>query len=172
MELNGGSIIQAQITNEETGLPTPISSPNTFFDTNFVGNITQTNLFPDNPLHTPPTTTLLATSVESLSVTDGDITQSSGTSTLYNLDVIGPSINIGDNNENNVINIGNNQSTITLEGDSISIGVASVANTINIGNSFTTLTLRSNADEAINIENIMDQMDMDINQILNEINGF
>jgi hypothetical protein len=164
MELNGGSIIQAQITNEETGLPTPISSPNTFFDTNFVGNITQTNLFPDNPLHTPPTTTLLATSVESLSVTE--------TSTLYNLDVIGPSINIGDNNENNVINIGNNQSTITLEGDSISIGVASVANTINIGNSFTTLTLRSNANQPINIENIMDQMDIDINQILNEINGF
>jgi hypothetical protein len=102
--------------------------------------------------------------VESLSVTE--------TSTLYNLDVIGPSINIGDNNENNVINIGNNQSTITLEGDSISIGVASVANTINIGNSFTTLTLRSNANQPINIENIMDQMDIDINQILNEINGF
>jgi hypothetical protein len=57
-----------------------------------------------------------------------------------------------------------------MEGDSISIGVASVANTINIGNNFTTLTLRSVTNEAINIENAMNQMDMDIASILNEMN--
>ena len=105
-----------------------------------------------------------------------------GTTSLYNLNVVnnvnlnGDLINIGDNNENNVINIGNSQSTITIEGDNISIGLASVANTINIGNDFTTLTLKSVTNQPINIDNAMnqfqEQFDADIQQILNEINGF
>ena len=174
IEIIGGNINQTQINDEETGLPIPLS--NTLFDTSITGNITQINLLPNNPLHTPPTTTLLATSVKSLTLVDGDITQSLGTSTLYNLDVTGLEINIGDNNENNAINIGNSQSTITLEGDIISIGVGSIANIINIGNNFTTLTLKSTSNQPINIDNAMnqfqEQFDADIQQILNEINSF
>jgi hypothetical protein len=152
------------------------------FDTSITGNITQINLLPTNPLYTPPTTTLLATSVKSLSLADGNIQQTLGTSSLYNLTVAnnvnlnGLNINIGDNNENNVINIGNQQSTVTVEGDLISIGTSTIANTINIGNNFTTLTLKSISNQPINIENAMnqfqEQFDADINQLLNEINSF
>ena len=157
---------------------------NTLRGTTINGNIIQTYTATNtaNGETTEFTTTLLATTVKSLTLANGNIQQTLGTSSLYNLTVAndvnlnGTSINIGDNNENNVINIGNSQSTVTIEGDAISIGVGSVANIINIGNNFTTLTLKSTSNQPINIDNAMNQFqqefDADIQQILNEINSF
>ena len=59
-----------------------------------------------------------------------------------------------------------------MEGENIYIGVGTITNNINIGNAFTTLTLKSIANQAINIDNAMDQMNEAINNILNELNSF
>ena len=148
-------------------------------ETTFNGNITQTHTNA-NLLNgeTPFTTTLLDTNLKSLTLANGNITQTLGTSSLYNLTVAnnvnlnGFEINIGDTPENHIINIGSSQSIVNIEGENIYIGVGTVANSINIGNAFTTLTLKSIANQAINIDNAMDQMNEDINNILNELNSF
>jgi hypothetical protein len=101
-------------TNEQ-GLRIELSTSNFLLATDFMGSINQIPFDIDNP----PTTTLLATTVKSLSINNGNITQTQGTSNLYKLTVAndvnlnGISINIGDNFENNAINIGNSQSTVS-----------------------------------------------------------
>jgi len=157
---------------------------NTLKETTFNGNITQTYTTANTVNgETPFTTTLLDTKVKSLTLANGAITQTLGTTSLYNLTVAndvnlnGFNLNIGNNNEACAINIGNiTSTTINEESQIINIGVATTNNIINIGNYTSILTMKSISNHPININNAMNQFqaqfDADANALLSEIFGF
>lgn len=63
----------------------------------------------------------------------------------------GDTINIGNDNSTDTIQIGNSISYTEIEGSQINMGVGSVLNTINIGNAFSVVNIQGNANNAINV---------------------
>jgi len=63
----------------------------------------------------------------------------------------GDTINIGNDNSTDTIQIGNSVSYTEIEGSQISMGVGSVLNTINIGNAFSVVNIQGNQNNAINV---------------------
>ena len=66
----------------------------------------------------------------------------------------GDTINIGNDNSTDTINIGNSVSYTEIEGSQINMGVGSVLNTINIGNAFSVVNIQGNTNNAINVANM------------------
>jgi hypothetical protein len=66
----------------------------------------------------------------------------------------GDTINIGNDNSTDTIQIGNSVSYTEIEGSQINIGVGSVLNTINIGNAFSVVNIQGNQNNAINVANM------------------
>ena len=63
----------------------------------------------------------------------------------------GDTINIGNDNSTDTIQIGNSLSYTEIEGSQINMGVGSVLNTINIGNAFSVVNIQGNQNNAINV---------------------
>ena len=63
----------------------------------------------------------------------------------------GDTINIGNDNSTDTIQIGNSVSYTEIEGAQINMGVGSVLNTINIGNAFSIVNIQGNQNNAINV---------------------
>jgi hypothetical protein len=63
----------------------------------------------------------------------------------------GDTINIGNDNSTDTIQIGNSLSYTEIEGSQINMGVGSVLNTINIGNAFSVVNIQGNTNNAINV---------------------
>jgi len=63
----------------------------------------------------------------------------------------GDTINIGNDNSTDTIQIGNSVSYTEIEGSQINVGVGSVLNTINIGNAFSVVNIQGNTNNPINI---------------------
>lgn len=66
----------------------------------------------------------------------------------------GDTINIGNDNSTDTIQIGNPISYTEIEGSQINMGVGSVLNTINIGNAFSVVNIQGNTNNAINVANM------------------
>ena len=66
----------------------------------------------------------------------------------------GDTINIGNDNSTDTIQIGNSVSYTEIEGSQINMGVGSVLNTINIGNAFSVVNIQGNQNNAINVANM------------------
>ena len=66
----------------------------------------------------------------------------------------GDTINIGNDNSTDTIQIGNAVSYTEIEGSQINMGVGSVLNTINIGNAFSVVNISGNPANAINVNNM------------------
>jgi hypothetical protein len=66
----------------------------------------------------------------------------------------GDTINIGNDNSTDTIQIGNSVSYTEIEGSQINIGVGSVLNTVNIGNAFSVVNIQGNQNNAINVANM------------------
>jgi len=122
-----------------------IGDPNSTNTTRFLG--TTCNILTNGTSIRTNALTMGSNYTTTANLTAQEITFLGTTSTTLR----GDTINIGNDNSTDTIQIGNSVSYTEIEGSQINMGVGSVLNTINIGNAFSVVNIAGNPNNAINV---------------------
>ena len=122
-----------------------IGDPNSTNTTQFLG--TTCNILTNGTSIRTNALTMGSNYTTTANLTAQEITFLGTTSTTLR----GDTINIGNDNSTDTIQIGNSISYTEIEGSQINMGVGSVLNTINIGNAFSVVNIAGNPNNAINV---------------------